>query len=69
MLGGHELFHRDEPSGEPCAAGAAGVESRAIDSFLDLNEGDLVVHVSHGIARYRGMQMLGARSGQTPRST
>ena len=34
------------------------IESRAIDSFLDLAEGDLVVHVSHGIARYRGMQML-----------
>ena len=34
------------------------LESRAIDSFLDLAEGDLVVHVSHGIARYRGMQVL-----------
>jgi transcription-repair coupling factor (superfamily II helicase) len=34
------------------------LESRAIDSFLDLAEGDLVVHVSHGIARYRGMQLL-----------
>ena len=33
------------------------LESRAIDSFLDLNEGDLVVHVSHGIARYRGLQL------------
>jgi transcription-repair coupling factor (superfamily II helicase) len=33
-------------------------ESRAIDSFLDLNEGDLVVHVSHGIARYRGLQLV-----------
>ena len=32
-------------------------ESRAIDSFLDLNEGDLVVHVNHGIARYRGLQL------------
>ncbi|GIW87238.1 MAG: transcription-repair-coupling factor [Isosphaeraceae bacterium] len=32
-------------------------ESRAIESFLDLNEGDLVVHVSHGIARYRGLQL------------
>ncbi len=31
---------------------------RAIDSFLDLREGDLVVHVSHGIARYRGMKLL-----------
>ncbi len=33
-------------------------ESRAIDSFLDLNEGDYVVHVSHGIALYRGLQLV-----------
>jgi transcription-repair coupling factor (superfamily II helicase) len=33
-------------------------DSRAIDSFLDLSEGDLVVHLSHGIARYRGMKLL-----------
>jgi transcription-repair coupling factor (superfamily II helicase) len=33
-------------------------ESRAIDSFLDLNEGDLVVHVNHGIAVYRGLQLV-----------
>src|SRR5262249_40687783 len=33
-------------------------ESRAIDSFLDLNEGDLVVHVNHGIARYLGLQIV-----------
>jgi transcription-repair coupling factor (superfamily II helicase) len=33
-------------------------ESRAIDSFLDLNEDDLVVHVSHGIACYRGMSVI-----------
>jgi transcription-repair coupling factor (superfamily II helicase) len=33
-------------------------ESQAIDSFLDLKENDLVVHVSHGIGRYRGMRLL-----------
>ena len=33
-------------------------ESRAIDSFLDLNEGDLVVHLNHGIALYRGLQVV-----------
>ena len=33
-------------------------ESRAIDSFLELDEGDLVVHLAHGIARYRGMELL-----------
>jgi len=31
---------------------------RAIDSFLELREGELVVHVAHGIARYRGMKLL-----------
>ena len=32
--------------------------SKVIDSFLELREGDLVVHVSHGIARYRGLKLL-----------
>jgi transcription-repair coupling factor (superfamily II helicase) len=55
VLGGQELFHREEVRQvQP----RRRLESRAIDSFLDLAEGDLVVHVSHGIARYRGMQVL-----------
>ncbi len=33
-------------------------DSRPIDTFLDLREGDLVVHVAHGIARYRGLVMV-----------
>ncbi|MDR1924131.1 MAG: transcription-repair coupling factor [Planctomycetaceae bacterium] len=32
--------------------------SRVLDSFLDLKPGDYVVHVSHGIARYRGIEVL-----------
>ena len=31
---------------------------RPIDSFLELNKNDLVVHVTHGIARYRGLELL-----------
>src|SRR5262249_1828331 len=31
---------------------------RVIDSFLELREGDYVVHLSHGIGRYRGLQLL-----------
>lgn len=55
VLGGQELFHREEVRQvQP----RRRLESRAIDSFLDLTEGDLVVHVSHGIARYRGMQVI-----------
>ncbi|MEZ6063513.1 MAG: transcription-repair coupling factor [Planctomycetaceae bacterium] len=33
-------------------------DTRAIDNFLDLKDGDLVVHVSQGIARYRGMALM-----------
>jgi transcription-repair coupling factor (superfamily II helicase) len=55
VIGDHELFARAEVR-RPVHR--RRYESRAIDSFLDLNEGDLVVHVNHGIARYRGLQFL-----------
>src|SRR5262249_47555048 len=55
LLSDHELFHRDDVRQ---IAPRRRVESRAIDSFLDLSEGELVVHVSHGIARYRGMRVI-----------
>jgi transcription-repair coupling factor (superfamily II helicase) len=61
VLGSHELFHKDLlPPGvkAPGTASSRRIESRAIDTFLDLNEGDYVVHVAHGIARFRGMRML-----------
>jgi transcription-repair coupling factor (superfamily II helicase) len=61
-LGSHELFHRDLllPGVKPVQdrSPLRRVESRAIDTFLDLNEGDYVVHVAHGIARFRGTRML-----------
>ncbi len=31
---------------------------KAIDSFLDLRNGDLIVHLSHGIGRFRGLKIL-----------
>ncbi len=52
VIGDHELFARTDVR-RPVTR--RRYESRAIDSFLDLNEGDLVVHVNHGIARYRGL--------------
>src|SRR5262249_55598530 len=55
VLSDHEPFHREEARQ---ILPRRRLESRAIDSFLDLAEGDLVVHVSHGIARYRGMQLV-----------
>jgi transcription-repair coupling factor (superfamily II helicase) len=61
VLSDHELFHREEVRHiQP----RRRLESRAIDSFLDLAEDDLVVHVSHGIARFRGMRVL-EKNGQT----
>src|SRR6185295_16972307 len=61
ILGDHELFHREQAR---AVLPRRQLESRAIDSFLDLQEDDLVVHLSHGIARYRGMHTL-EKNGQT----
>ncbi|MEX0718079.1 MAG: transcription-repair coupling factor [Planctomycetaceae bacterium] len=55
VLSDHELFGRTEIRRGPRRKRA---ESRAIDSFLELNEGDLVVHLTHGIARFQGMELL-----------
>ena len=49
--------------GATCRVRRGGGWARAIDSFLDLHEGDLVVHVGHGIARYRGLTLL-EKNGQ-----
>jgi transcription-repair coupling factor (superfamily II helicase) len=41
------------------------LEGRAVDHFIELEEGQLVVHVGHGIARYQGLRNIrdGARQG------
>ena len=58
LLSSGELFRRTDLR-RPARRRLA----RVIDSFLELREGDLVVHVSHGIARYRGMKLL-EKNGQ-----
>jgi transcription-repair coupling factor (superfamily II helicase) len=70
VLGSHEIFHKDLlPAGMKVPGtlrkSSRQIESRAIDSFLDLSEGDYVVHVNHGIGRFRGMRLLekGVASG------
>ena len=54
LVGGGELFHREELN-RPARSRRLG---RVIDSFLELREGDYVVHLSHGIGRYRGLRLL-----------
>jgi len=53
VLSTTELFHRAELRRLPRRH-----LGRAIDSFLELREGDLVVHLAHGIGRYRGLRLL-----------
>ncbi len=62
VISDNELFDRVEV--RRTAARKRRLESRAIDSFLDLKEGDLIVHISHGIGRFRGMQVLDREGGQ-----
>jgi transcription-repair coupling factor (superfamily II helicase) len=58
LLSSGELFHRTD-----LRRPARRRLSRVIDSFLELRENDLVVHVAHGIGRYRGMKLL-EKNGQ-----
>ena len=53
VVSGNELFHR-----APLRRTSRHRASKAIESFLDLREGDLVVHLAHGIGRYRGLQLI-----------
>jgi transcription-repair coupling factor (superfamily II helicase) len=53
LVSGSELFHRADLN-RPTRRRLG----RAIDSFLELREGDYVVHLAHGIGRYRGLQLL-----------
>lgn len=53
VIGCDQMFHRTELR----RTGRKRL-SKAIDSFLDLREGDLIVHLSHGIGRFRGLEML-----------
>lgn len=55
VLSDHELFNRTEVRRTPKRR---RVETRAIDSFIELKERDLVVHVSHGIGRFHGMKLI-----------
>jgi transcription-repair coupling factor (superfamily II helicase) len=54
LVSGGELFHREDLQ-RPTRGRHLG---RVIDSFLELREGDFVVHLSHGIGRYRGLRLL-----------
>jgi transcription-repair coupling factor (superfamily II helicase) len=54
LISAAELFHRTAELARP----SSRFSGRAIDSFLQLREGDLVVHLAHGIGRYRGIELL-----------
>src|SRR6185369_4828796 len=53
LVSAAELFQRKD-----LARTTRRRQSRAIDSFLELRQGDLVVHLAHGIGRYRGLKLL-----------
>ncbi|HEV3342381.1 MAG TPA: DEAD/DEAH box helicase, partial [Pirellulales bacterium] len=59
LVSGNELFHRSDLS-RPSRRRLG----RVIDSFLELRDGDYVVHLAHGIGRYRGLKLLGEQGGE-----
>ena len=54
VVGHHEIFHRHRRRYEP----RKPIPARPIDSFLDLEKGDLVVHTTKGIAAYEGLKVI-----------
>ena len=64
VVANHELFRRYHDRRRL----RRRAETRAIDTWLDLARGDLVVHVVHGIGRYLGMKTL-RREGEGAVST
>ena len=53
LLSANELFQRGDVRRVPRRR-----LGRPLDGLFDLREGDLVVHLSHGIGRYRGIELL-----------
>ncbi len=56
VISDNELFSRSQA--RKVKSRRRSTDTRAIDNFLDLKDGDLVVHVSQGIAKYRGMALM-----------
>ena len=55
----HELLHRFE-----VRRGVGRLRTgRAMDTFLDIQPGDFVVHAEHGIARFVGLTLMKAKPG------
>ena len=53
VLTGAELFHRS-----PVRRGRSRARGKPISSLMQLDLGDLVVHLSHGIGLYRGLKHI-----------
>ena len=53
VLGSDQLFSRSDLRRQ-----TRGNKGKAIDSFVDLRSGDLIVHLAHGIGRFRGLKIL-----------
>lgn len=62
VIGDHELWGRPDVR-RATKRKSKRAESRAIDSFLDLKPGDLVVHIGHGIGKFLGMELLPDEQG------
>ena len=53
VLSTNQLFNRTDLRRK-----VARKNAKAIDSFIDLRSGDLIVHLAHGIGRFRGLKVL-----------
>lgn len=60
VVGHHEVFHRSRPRRRIRKAAA----SHPLDSWMELEPGDLVVHATHGIARFQKMETMRRKTSE-----
>ncbi|QQE11003.1 transcription-repair coupling factor [Planctomycetota bacterium] len=60
----HELFHRYETRRRVRKVSSDPITAEVSDAFLDIDVGDYVVHIDHGIAQFVGLKSM-RRSGLT----
>ncbi|MBH07399.1 MAG: transcription-repair coupling factor [Phycisphaeraceae bacterium] len=64
LVPNHELFHRYETRRQLLRPSGHATAAKQTDAFVELEAGDHVVHIEHGIARFSGLKAM-TRRGKT----
>lgn len=61
VLTQENLFEQSQPKPTPLKAGGQGAGGRFLSNFRDLQQGDYLVHMDHGIGLFAGLKRIGVQ--------